>query len=241
MGISIIPEYHPYVLPYKTTPQLHKYGTDFGNGEYDKMIFQTDGNYKNYIVEKFQIKHQPVHIDRTYIKEIREITSQLERLGADVLPTQDDYTIHKLEEGVDKLIYTHVYFPSLWNPAESLGKSLLTFHEPVPKLTLPPKVLESCTKNRYVRFVWSIFHNQRLNQHPDLPLETFNVKNPNWHVRIERQSIIGFPEIGCFLFVIKPYIVKNPKLKELHTTICGMSQEFKDYKRITPEFEEYLK
>lgn len=240
----MIPEYHPYCSVYTTKPKLYKFGHDFGNGYYDKLIFQKDPNYNEYIKQKHAIKHNPINRDYGYSNEINEVLDFVFKKTYyakwNGYLIQDDFTIHKVENGTDKLIYTDVSFPSLWNPSESLGNSLLTFHEPVPKLVLPQKVLESCIKNRYVRFVWSIFYSDRLNQHPDLPLEKFNPNKPDWFLRVERQVIWGFPELSCFLFVIKPFIVRNPKVPELLNTISGMTQEFKDYKRITPGFEEYL-
>lgn len=237
----MIPEYHPYILPYNTKPGLYKLGHDFGNGEYDKSPFIRDDNYTEYINAKSKINHNPIVIDNKYRDETSSIINgeNIETLGF-YEPVQEDYTIHKIENGSDKLIYTNVCMPSLWRPEESLGKSLSEFHEPVPNIVFPQKLINSLVVGRYVRFVWSVFHNQRLNQHPDLPLETFDPHNPIWHIRVERQVTIGFPEINCFLFVIKPYIVQNPKIPELIKTIDGMTEEHRKYKRISPEFREFL-
>jgi hypothetical protein len=236
----MIPEYHPYVLPYKTTPQLYKFGHDFGNGPYDQKVFQQDANWLDYLTEKNTIKHNPRSIDPAYIYDIMSVDRELYYLDFYDYP-QEDWTIHKIEDGVDKMIFNSFFLPSFWRPEESLGKSLAELHGPVPGLKLPQKTLESCTNNWFVRFVWSIVYNNRLNFHPNLENQLkFDPQKPDWFIRVERQVIVGMPRINGFLFVVKPFIVKNPKIKELLFTIRGMSNEHKSYKRITPEFEEYL-
>lgn len=250
----MIPEYHPYTLPYNTKPGLYKLGHDFGNGYMDCMVFQTDDNYEDYQKRKItEVNHKNWTINRKYEKEICVVKDFINQELVRCYPntfkqpdfaylfSQDDFTIHRIEDGSDKLIYANVYFPSLWKVEDSLGASLKQFHEPVPDIVFPDKLLQTVLNGRFQRFVWSLFYNQRLNQHPDLPLETFNLKNPIWHIRVERQVTIGFPEINCFLFVVKPYIVKNPKIPELIKTIDGMTDEHRRYKRITPEFVNYLK
>ena len=241
----MIPEYHPYVLPFNTKPGLYKLGHDFGNGKYDSMAFQKDDNLNKYIIEKSSIKHSAININYSYIKEINEIYGYVREQAPYSIDfhgkIQDDYTIHKVESDTDKVIYSDVSVPSLWRPEQALGKSLSEFHEPVPSITFPKKLINTLINGQFVRFVWSVFYNQRLNQHPGLPLECFNSEKPNWHVRVERQVTVGFPDINCFLFVIKPYIVKAPKIPELLNTINGMNEIQKKYKRITPEFIYYLK
>lgn len=240
----MIPEYHSYVLPYKNTPQLYKWGTDFGNGEFDQMIFQKDDNYPRYLKEQEEAAHQGFGYNPKYISDCEVIwefiSKEVNQDRKEGFWLQDDYVIVKVED-IDQIICHSTFLPSFWRPEQSLGKSLLTLHEPVPNLTLPRKTLTSCVKNRYSRFVWSIIFEDKFNFHPDQNNQMkFDPRNQTWFIRVERQSIIGFPEINCFLFVIKPYIVRNPKIVELITTINGMSEEFKKYKRITPEFEEYL-
>lgn len=236
----MVPEYHPYILPYKTTPQLYKLGYDFGNGDYDQKVFQQDSNWSEYIEEKNNVVHRARNIDFEYIYDILYVDRQLQELDFYQYP-QEDWTIHKIEEGKDKMIFNYFFLPSFWRPEYSLGKSLLELHEPVPNLTLPQPTLEACTKNRFVRFVWSIVFQNKLNFHPgEYNQLEFDPENPDWFIRVERQVIVGMPKINGFLFVVKPFIVKNPKVKELHNTIKGMSQEFKNYKRITPEFEKFL-
>lgn len=241
----MIPEYHPYTqLPYRTTPQLYKWGTDFGNGEFDKLIFQKDDNYLRYLKEQEEATHQGFGYNPKYKSDCEAIwgfiSKEVTGNRKQGFWLQDDYVIVKVDE-TDQIICHSAFLPSFWRVEESLGKSLLTLHEPVPNLTLPRKTLESCVKNRYTRFVWSFIFEDKFNFHPDQNNQMkFDINNSTWFIRVERQSIIPFPSINCFLFVIKPYIVRNPKIPELCTTIKGMSQEFKDYKRITPEFERYL-
>jgi len=240
----MVPEYHPYTLKYSTAPQLYKWGTDFGNGEFDKLIFQKDENFPRYLKERGEATHKGFNYNPKYREECEVIwefiAKEVKGDREKGFWLQDDYVIVKVDD-TDQIICTSVFLPSFWKPEESLGKSLLTLHEPVPKLTLPQKTLTSCVKNRYCRFVWSIIFEDKFNFHPDQDNQMkFDPSNPTWFIRVERQSIIPFPDINCFLFVIKPYIVRNPKIPELLNTISGMSQEFKEYKRITPEFEEYL-
>lgn len=239
-----IPEYHPYTKPYNTLPGLYKFGHDFGNGYHDKKVFQKDLNYQKYIDEKLKITHIPINSDYSYSQEINTVldfvyekTYYAKWYG---YPIQDDFLICLVENGSDSIIYTDVSFPSFWNPEEVLGKSLLQLHEPVPKISLPQKTLAACTKNNFVRFVWSLLGEEKLNQHPSIKIKDF-AQTKKLFLQVERQVIVPFKEISCFLFVIKKYIYQSEiKWSYLHETIKNMSPEYKYYKRITKEIEEYV-
>ena len=74
-----------------------------------------------------------------------------------------------------------------------------------------------------VRFVWGITTDARLNHHPQPPAGTapqewirppFDPGCPNAFVRVERQTIWGFPKQSASLFTIRTYLTDCHEIRK---------------------------
>jgi hypothetical protein len=111
-------------------------------------------------------------------------------------------------------------------------------------------------KGPYVRFAWGLSTDINLNQHPSLVTDDgknisqgrcFSLDNRSLYMRIERQVILGIPEINGFLFTIRTYfrdiqtITNKSQLRRLVKVIESMSDETGIYKGIYDQKAEILK
>jgi hypothetical protein len=93
-----------------------------------------------------------------------------------------------------------------------------------------------------VRFAWGITFDGELNHHPQPPAGlrrrfAFDPNDPRAFLRVERQTIWGFPEVGAVLFTIRTYlydckaVCHNRKRRgDLIAAIRSMSPESLAYK-----------
>lgn len=177
-----------------------------------------------------------------------DYTSSLDALASQV---QEDLAIVRVENGRDWLAALHVTAPNYWDPSEKLGKSFVDIHAPVAGIESlnrsAPTLIAAMIKNaRYQRFAWGLTTDRRLNHHPNPPAafdgtpsewhgRTFNPKDPELYVRIERQVIIGFEDVSAFLFSIRPYFLDcatmHPKHRSaLHSALNSMTSVSRIYK-----------
>ncbi len=145
----------------------------------------------------------------------------------------------------NSLLYTHVCLPSGWRPADKIGRPFTEVHAPVTYFSLTPG-LEKTHLDRMierkpafrVRFVWSIQFDEGLNRHPDLDsLKSFDPARPRAWLRVERQTITGFPQYDAALFTIRVYARDMKTLcREERARLCSaiesMSAEQRRYKLI---------
>lgn len=140
-----------------------------------------------------------------YIDAVDALASQI----------QEDVAIHQLfSDGTDRLTLTHVCSPGQWSPEEKTGMSFKEVHVPVPQFEkfndhIRGMVEGAIRTGPYVRFVWGIYADPRLNHHteppPGLHKDT-KESAASFHLRVERQSVIGNPESGAFFFLIRPFM-----------------------------------
>jgi hypothetical protein len=157
------------------------------------------------------------------------------------LQTQEDFVIHKVSD-TDFCHTTSVFFPTGWYPERSIGLPLHVLHHEIPGINLANsrKLLEAMVKSGpFERFVWSPIYENKLNFHPNLPRKVF--ENDFW-MKIERQCLVGFPQLNCFLFILRPYILNSDELdlKSLYNSLIKMNDEEKKYKGIKSDFIEHL-
>ena len=81
----------------------------------------------------------------------------------------------------------------------------------------------------------------RLNLHPNGPRSPFDPKNPRAFLRVERQTIWGFPHAGAALFTIRPYLYdlahlrRDPATRDpLINALRTMPPASQAYKGIAP-------
>ena len=117
----------------------------------------------------------------------------------------------------------HVCFPSFWNPATRGGQSFAELHRPVAhseSLVRAQRNVMRALFHRgpFVRSVWSLSPNARLDQNPELsgrPLSPEEIHVPNLTFRVERQTTLPMPELNRCLFTIR--IFQAP----LHEMLAG--------------------
>jgi len=165
------------------------------------------------------------------------------QLSEDVAITQIDRTT-----GENWLAMLHVSFPNHWGPEEKVGKNFMAVHEPVADFErigrASDKLIDAMiTKGPFIRFAWGISTDTRLNHHPDLPpgrkLEREDLEDLGEHtyMRIERQTLKGFPEHDAAFFTIRTTfrslaeVSRDPGQREqLREAIAAMSPDALRYK-----------
>lgn len=125
---------------------------------------------------------------------------------------QEDLAIVSTAPGRHWLSYAHVCLPNGWAPAEKIGRSFAAVHEPVAGMADMNRrgeefvnVMVRATEG-LVRFAWGVTFDDRLNHHPDEPRMPFDPTNPRAFLRVERQTMWGFPHVGAALFTIRTYL-----------------------------------
>jgi len=134
---------------------------------------------------------------------------------------QEDLAVVQLQnDGVDRVTALHLCLPNHWSAEEKIGRSFRDVHQPVPGMTRMNLTAEQLMqavihKGPFVRFAWGIATDARLNHHPQPPSgidakdwqgRAFDPAQAQLYLRVERQTIHGFPAQGCALFTIRTYL-----------------------------------
>jgi hypothetical protein len=144
----------------------------------------------------------------------------------------------------------HVCFPNGWAPGEKAGHSFAGVHEPVAGMAEMNRRGEEFVNimtratDGLVRFAWGVTFDDELNHHPDKPRTRFDPANPRAFLRVERQTIWGFPSVAASLFTIRTYLydladlrrdpaTRDPLIAALHT----MSPGSRAYKGLAESFD----
>jgi len=245
--------YHPYKQGYHTRPALEKL---------EEEPFHKDADYDNFIKEKHkalrrfvwtaarqevELKHdcdpEIISTVESFIQSKADWVDPNSDISSIALQIQEDIAIHRTKDGKDWLAYTNISFPSSWRPEEKIGKSLVEIHSPVPGMNLSNsyKMAEACTqKGPFRRFVWTPVFDNKINLHPSMSKKKFDPENPFIKVKVERQITWPFPELNCFLFILRQYIV-DPDIKELYEACSAMNEEQRKYKGVEQNFIDAMK
>lgn len=115
----------------------------------------------------------------------------------------------------DYLAAVHVLSPQHWNPLDKLGRDFVAVHAPVagsgPLNRTAPRLIEAMmTRGPFVRFAWGISLGDRLDHHPNAAADqdrsaTSYFDPADAFLRVERQTLTGFPAEQGALFTIRPY------------------------------------
>lgn len=165
---------------------------------------------------------------------------------------QEDMAIWQLTEYDDYLAAIHLCAPNYWSPAEKIGQPFSTVHLPVAGMETLRKqyrpMLEAIVrKGSFVRFAWGLTTDCRLNHHPEpSPMvdadewagRQFDPQNPALFVRVERQTLTGFPDVNALMFTIRTYFQPvaqlDPEARQgLQAAIATMSEESLVYKGLS--------
>jgi hypothetical protein len=154
----------------------------------------------------------------------------------------------------DWLAAYHVCAPSYWAPEEKLGQTFIAIHAPVPGFerinpAAPALVDAMVRKGPWVRFVWGVTGDDRLNHHTEPPEGTapslwrspafLPERDPPFYLRVERQVLLGLPEVGASLFLIRPYVMRPDEIRadprlggSLRSALLSMSPASREYKGV---------
>lgn len=169
----------------------------------------------------------------------------------------EDVCIVQVGEDCDRLVAAHVCAPSHWAPADKVGKSFAEIHAPVPGIETvsanAPRLTRAVGRGRYKRLGWSLTVDDRLNHHPNPPHDfqgsaeawagkTFDPRDPKLFVRIERQTLIGLPEVSAFVFTIRVHFrdcsyMDREERPALTSALLSMTPETRVYKGIDSSFD----
>ena len=185
-----------------------------------------------------------------------EYLSVLDAL-ADQVP--EDIAIWQKTGEEDYISTIHLCSPNHWSPKDKVGKPFSLIHQPVAEMEklrarYQPMLNALVRSKTQVRFAWGISTDQRLNHHPEPPLETgesewvgrsFNPNNPKLFVRTERQTLTGFPAVQSVLFTIRTYFtdvleLSATELLALIEAIKTMSEASLRYKGLYADRDQII-
>jgi hypothetical protein len=181
-------------------------------------------------------------------------------IDALAMQVQEDLAIIRVEDQRDWLSAIHLSFPNFWAAEEKIGKAFPMVHQPVAGMEQMNRQSEHLIQvmltaaDGLVRFAWGITWDDVLNHHPEPPADemkrfnTFDPDRPCAFLRVERQTIWGFPELSFALFTIRTYFYnvaefrRDPERRsQLYSAIESMSESSLGYKRLDVSRAELLK
>jgi hypothetical protein len=247
----------PLYFPVKAEPLrmqagLFRFGSDFGNGDADRLLFPRDMTAAELVAGKARVlAAHPARVarsaqsedeqgalvaaqdwlTRTLEREGHQLTpgSTLEQLGAQI--AEDFVVLHCPEGGVDRALLVHVCFPSGWRPERILGRSFLEIHAPVPSFGAVERAAPSLTEGMvtrgpYVRFVWTISADAELDHHPEQGARAaWSPSTPRGFLRVERQITGPRAAQRAALFIIRIYLSGFDELSGEQRAVLGRALE----------------
>lgn len=236
--VSEYPEYFKLTLNAKT--KISKFECKLTN---EALLFNKNNNLLE-ISKKNNSKDKVNYIDS---------------LDAIACQIQEDFTIINLENEKDWNSAIHLCYPNHWSPEDKIGKNFIDTHIPVPAMekinNSSRKLIDAMVyKGPYLRFAWGLSTDTKLNHHPMAPKNVnkkewrgrlFDINKPELYIRLERQTLIGFPKEKAILFTIRTYFRDCSKLTQSEkgkvvSAIESMSNEQLDYKGLTKSKNEII-
>jgi hypothetical protein len=167
-------------------------------------------------------------------------------LGALASQVQEDLAIMSTDGDRHWLSAVHLCAPNHWSAEEKIGRSFAAIHEPVAGIEGINRREKDWVRTMVnavdglQRFAWGIATDDALNHHPDRNSgRRFDLDDPAAFVRVERQTIWGFPEVGASLFTIRTSFIDCAEIRErpeerdaLTSAIRSMSEASLSYKGI---------
>ena len=143
----------------------------------------------------------------------------VDAFDAVAMQVPEDLILHSADATGDFSSIVHLFHPNGWSAESSIGRSFSVLHQGVPRINkvIPntTQMVQSLIKAPQIleRIAAISFRTDTiLNRHPELPdaqrHQPFDrVENPKLFLRLERQTVTGFPSISSFLFTIKTYFI----------------------------------
>jgi len=179
----------------------------------------------------------------------------VERLAdALALAVQEDLVI--MQSGADdagRAELLQVCFPSGWDPAARAGADFAALHAPVPhgeilRRAAPPLVRAMVARGPFVRYVWSLAPDGRLDRNPRRVPASPAVPPAALWFRVERQTVMPMPELRRALFTIRVYVTplaavlgSRERRTRLAAAVASMDEATLVYKGIGSTRAELLR
>jgi hypothetical protein len=164
---------------------------------------------------------------------------------------------------LDRLVALHLCAPGHWAAEEKIGKNFRAVHAPVGGVekmnrSAPQLVRAMIEKGPYVRFVWGFATDERLNHHPEPPPgedpvrwhgRKFDQSHPEapFSLRVERQTLFGFPKWNAALFTIRVSFVSGSEIRNdsrmrslMISSLKSMLPEHRAYKGLDGSFDALM-
>jgi hypothetical protein len=238
--------------PFRMQAGLSRFGTDFGNGEADRLLFPRDVTTPHWTSVKAVVlaahpgrtacsvqtdpERQALDAARHWLEQTLQAEGHALPSGlslAQLAPriAEDFVILHYPQGGVDRSLFVHVCFPSGWRPEHILGKSFLQIHAPVPAFDAveraAPSLTESLvTRGPYVRFVWTISADGELDHHPEQGTrDAWTPDTPRGFLRVERQVTVPLPAQRAAVFIIRTYLYGFEELSAEQRAVLARALE----------------
>ncbi|MEO9475116.1 MAG: DUF3445 domain-containing protein [Cyclobacteriaceae bacterium] len=203
------------------------------------------------------------NLKKETLKVSSKHTNYLSLFDALCCQVQEDLAVFQLTDESEYLAAIHLCSPNHWSPADKIGQPFDAIHKPVAGMEKTLEryraMLQSIVKQGgpFVRFAWGVGSDKRLNHHPIAPDEitqdewvgrSIPEANQPLYLRVERQNLIGFPDVNAFLFTIRTYFYDVDDLNHYEKTqllkaVNGMTEaslEYKGLKELLPELNRRL-
>ncbi|ANE43152.1 heme-dependent oxidative N-demethylase subunit alpha family protein [Deinococcus puniceus] len=211
-------------------------------------------------------------VERGTVESLTKAAGPLSDLIADIQPISalDFLALNAPEDlallarhpatGADFLAAVHVMSPQHWHPLDKLGRDFTFVHAPVagsgPLNATAPRLVDAViSRGPFVRFAWGVAMSDRLDHHPAAPPDADRAQATAFDpdrafVRVERQTLTGFPEAHGALFTIRPFIyplrqaVADPAharaLAAAHRSMTPEQVEYKGLTALLPDLLAWL-
>lgn len=151
-------------------------------------------------------------------------TLDLDHLTLDALARQiqEDLAIVSSANNRYWVSALHLCFPNRWAAEDKIGGTFSEVHQPVAGMEQMNQRgdlfmrMMVAARDGLVRFAWGLTFDDRLNLHPAEEATPFDPAHPQAWLRVERQTIRGFPEVGAALFTIRTYLYAVVDLSKTH-------------------------
>src|SRR5688572_15095301 len=140
------------------------------------------------------------------------------------MQVQEDLAAVSTEGEKHWLSAVHLSFPNHWAAEDKIGKTFALIHQPVAGMEQMNRQADSLVRvmleatDGLVRFAWGVTFDDLLNHHPQPPpgarrVHAFDASNPRAFLRVERQTVWGFPAVAAALFTIRTYLYDFAEIK----------------------------
>jgi hypothetical protein len=158
-----------------------------------------------------------------------------------------------------RLSAIHLCLPNAWAAEDKIGRTFTTIHEPVAGMEQMNRQADALVDTMLgatdglVRFAWGVTFDDELNHHPQPPpgaqrVRQFDPRGPSAFLRVERQTVWGFPEVSSALFTIRTYLYDCEEIcrdAERREALCSalrtMSPESAAYKGLAASRDALVK